>query len=159
MNEQSYEKITELIHIAVTAGLYGSNELAGVGVEELCRIYNGIGPESLCPEVRAKLTKYLHLYEAAAMIHDLQYERSDGSREMWRLANAMFLINCLLLSRDRYAWWNPRRYLAQEAAWLLYYAVESSSGWQSWQEAKAKREEREKISGNNVGETNKEKTK
>lgn len=140
---ESIETINKLLHAAHIANLDGTADAATFGVVRLQEAYNGIGPEFLTPILRDKVTKYLALFAPAALIHDFRYDQSDGSLLMWKLANYEFFVNSYRLAREKYAWYNPRRYLAQEAAYLLYLAVSSDGGWQAWQEAKAKREARD----------------
>lgn len=140
---ESIETINKLLHAAHIANLDGTDDAVAFGITRLQEAYNGIGPESLPQELRDKVTKYLALFAPAALIHDFRYDQSDGSLLMWKLANYEFFVNSFLLARERYAWYNPRRYLAQEGAYLLFLAVSSDGGWQAWNEAKAKREERD----------------
>lgn len=156
---ESLATIESLIHFAATKNLHGADALVAAGPDVVRDAYNGIGPEWLREDVREKVTKYLAVFAPAAVIHDLRYEYSNGERYAFDVANMEYFVNCFKLARDRYAWYNPRRYFAQEAAWLMYLAVAGDGGWQAWNEAKAKREEREKISGNSAGENNNEKGK
>jgi len=150
---ESIENINKLLHAAHCAGLDGTDDAVAYGVMRLQDAYNGIGPESLPQELRDRVTKYLALFAPAALIHDFRYDQSDGTKAAWKLANYEFFANCLRLIREKFAWYDPRRYLAPEAAHLLYLAVSSDSGWQAWNEAKAKREERE-VANKESHETN-----
>ena len=140
---ESIETINKLLHAAHIANLDGTADAVAFGVTRLQEVYNGIGPESLPPEIRDKVTRYLSLYAPAALIHDMRYDCSDGTKAAWKVANYEFFANCFRLIRERFAWYDPRRYLAPEAAYLLYLAVSSDGGWQAWLDAKAKREARD----------------
>ena len=146
---ESIETIDKLLHAAHIANLDGTADAVAFGVVRLQEAYNGIGPESLPQELRDKVTRYLSLFAPAALIHDMRYDQSDGTRAAWMFANYEFFTNCFRLIREKHAWYDPRRYLAPEAAYLLYLAVSSDGGWQAWNAAKAKREEREGREANN----------
>ena len=130
--EYQKDHVRELSCIAEELELEGRTFLRCFSVEELAREYNGIGPEWIGAEVRAKTTKYLSLFEPAALIHDLRNYMSDGTREAFAFANKEFLANCLKLANDRYSWWDPRLYRARAVARLLYAFVQGQGGWRAW---------------------------
>ena len=101
-------------------------------LETLAREYNGIGPAFFPEKLREKTTKFLSLFEPAALIHDLRNFESDGSEEKFHLANAEFLANCRRCVEDKYAWWNLKRYRGNAVANLLYEFVDGPAGWKAW---------------------------
>lgn len=100
--------------------------------DELAREYNGIGPEFFDPELRAKVTKFLAIFEPAALIHDMRNFKSDGQRDAFFYANWEFLENCRKCADAAYPWWNWKRYRARAVAKLLYDFVSGQSGWRAW---------------------------
>ena len=132
-------KINELVKAAVLAGLDGVEFLQEFDDEELCREYNGIGPEWAGAKVRGLATRYLGLFEPAALIHDLRNYASDGSRFRFNYANMEFLENCRKLADAEYAWYDWRRYRARAIAHFLYDFVAGPGGWTAWADCNARR--------------------
>ena len=139
------KKIDELVKAAVFAELYGVEFLQGFDYATLCREYNGIGPAWAGAELRGLATRYLALFEPAALIHDMRFAASDGTRFGFNFANMEFLENCLKLADHRYPWYYWRRYGARATAHILYDAVRGDGGWKAWQQAFDTNEERRKI--------------
>ena len=130
-------KIDELLCVAVEAGLDGLDFVSPLGYDVLREGYNGIGPEFLPPELRAKVTEFLSLFEPAALVHDLRNHFGDGSKEGFLAANDEFRRNCLKLADMRYGMFSLRRYRARAVAQVLYDFVSADSfGWRAWLEAK-----------------------
>ena len=128
------KKIEELVKKAVLADLDGVEFLQGFDYATLCREYNGIGPEWAGAPIRAKVTRYLTLFEPAALIHDLRNFKSDGTRHWFNYCNIEFHENCLKLADHAYPWWNWRRYRARLVAHALYDFVRDPGGWKAWQD-------------------------
>lgn len=132
-------KIASLVIEARAAELEGV-ELLNADNGAIADEYNGIGPEFLSDAIRGKVTRFLSLFEPAALIHDLRFNRGDGSRLDFNFANIEFHSNCLKLARRRYPWWRPlRRFLAENAAFALFKAVGSYLGWVAYRRACARR--------------------
>lgn len=138
------KKIDELIKAAVFAELDGIEFLQGFDYSTLCREYNGIGPEWAGETVRGKLTEHLALFEPAALIHDMRYDDSDGSRYGFNFANLEFRENCFKLARAAYPWYSWRRYRAYLAAEALFSAVASEAGWVAYLESFSKKRQTQK---------------
>ena len=126
------KKIDELVKAAVFAELDGVEFLQSLDYATLCREYNGIGPEWAGAPIRAKVTKYLALFEPAALIHDLRNYQSDGSRFNFNYANFEFLANCRVLANAAYPWYSWRRYRARAVAYALFDFVSGPGGWKAW---------------------------
>lgn len=140
---ETTEKIESLIARGVEAELFGIDFVQGLDLETVRDSYNGIGPEFLDSDTRAKVTDHLAIFEPAALVHDLRNEFSDGTRYSFNYANYEFLRNCRKLADKKYGWYNPRRYIARRVAKLLYLAVSAEKfGWRAWLEAKARHEEK-----------------
>lgn len=130
------EKIDSLVQRAVVADLDGLDFLASYDYGEIAAAYNGIGPEWMPADLREKVSGYLDLFAPAALIHDMRYQVSDGSRFGFNFANMEFWGNCVKLAEDAYPWYNWRRYRARLAAAALYDFVRSQGGWKAWCDAK-----------------------
>ncbi len=123
---------------AVAAGLDGLDFMLQFDYGQIASSFNGIGPSCLSEGQRQKLSKYLALFLPAALIHDMRYEVSDGSRRGFNYANFEFRANCYALAAHAYGFFNWRRYRAYFVAWLLFKAVASEVGWLIWREAARK---------------------
>lgn len=131
--------VAKLIAEALGAHLEGAEWVSSLGVARCEKGYNGIGPEFLPAAIRDRITKYLALFEPAALIHDLRTDASDGSREKFLAANDEFRRNCLMLANRAYPWWSWKRYRARAAAQVLFDFVSADSfGWKAWQDAARK---------------------
>lgn len=139
MAKQTPEEINALRMRASAADLDGLDFLAACTDEQLAEAYNGIGPDFLPADVRKKLSLYLDLFAPAALIHDLRYTVSDGTRSGFNFANFEFRGNCYLLAEKRYGVFNWRRYRAYFVAETLFAAVASQAGWIAWTEAHRRR--------------------
>ena len=149
----SKEEITELLGIAKAANLDGLDFLAQFTEDQLADGYNGIGPEFLKPDVREKVSEFLHIFKPAAVAHDLRNEMSDGTRKSFRAANDEFLRNCLKLADYYYRKDERRRRRARAAARVLYGFVSAKFfGWRAWLEAKERHAEKI-ASGNSAWKT------
>jgi hypothetical protein len=129
MDEKTIE---ELVKRAVLADLDGVEFIQDCSYAELAAAYNGIGPEWLPGALREKVTRYLALFEPAALGHDMRNYMSDGSRKGFNYANMEFHENCLKLADHAYPWWNWRRYRARLVAHALYDFVRGDGGWKAW---------------------------
>ena len=134
-NEDRLADVAGLIQEAVFAHLQGAEWASNQGLRWLSEAYNGIGPEFLPPALREKVTKWLHLFEPAALIHDARNHVSDGSRNGFERANGEFLDNCLALANRAYPWYRWKRYRARAAAWAMFEFVSGKPGWIAWEEA------------------------
>ena len=135
---QRAAEIDELLKIAVEAKLEGLDFLASFTYEQLSDGYNGIGPEFLPSVLREKVTKYLAVFEPAALVHDMRNHVGDGTRYGFNFANLEFLANCRKLADRAYPWYNWRRYRARVVAKLMYDFVAGQPGWIAWCEASRK---------------------
>ena len=136
------ETTRRLFQLALAANLDGVELISSLSDAEMADGYNGIGPDFLPPTIREKVTKHLSLFAPAALIHDLRNEYADGTRKSFNYANYEFLANCRKLAAQRYAWYNPRRYLAYHVAKLLYNFVCGDGGWTAWLQAKERHEKK-----------------
>ena len=122
--------VKELIRKAIALNLENVEILGRYSEEEISRIYNGIGPDRFPDWLRKIVTESAELFEAAALIHDVEYDEG-GTREQFTAANDRFRRNCYTLVKDRYGWYDPRRYLWMNKArrWSNYCELFGWSGW------------------------------
>ena len=126
----SNEKLKELILTARTLKLEHVEILDKYSITEIGKIYNGIGPDRFPDWLREIVTASADLFEPAALIHDVEYHEG-GTREQFTAANDRFKQNCYTLVKDRYGWYDPRRYLWLNKArrWGNYCQL---FGWEGW---------------------------
>lgn len=122
--------VKELIQKARKLHLENVEILDRYSEEEISRIYNGIGPDRFPDWLRKIVTESAELFEAAALIHDVEYDEG-GTREQFTAANDRFRRNCYTLVKDRYGWYDIRRYLWMNKArrWSNYCELFGWSGW------------------------------
>ena len=125
-------KLKAIVDKAVAIRLDGREILDEIDGETIEREYNGIGPAFFPAKLRAKVTKWLGLFEPAALIHDLRNFRSDGMRWAFNYANYEFFANCRKCAAAEYPWWNWHRYRAYAVAECLYNFVSGAPGWKAW---------------------------
>ena len=147
-DENRLAYIAALIETARHVELEGAEWANRYGLAWLSAAYNGIGPERWPPELRAKVTDWLHIFEPPSLIHDADTTTSDGTRKGFEAANARFLVNCLKMANFWYPWWNWKRYRARAVAHLLYECVSSEAGWRAWQQAHERNVEGQQADNN-----------
>ena len=125
------EEIAALRQKCAILKLDGREKLNEYTDEELQSICNGIGPRALPRFLRKTLNKLHPALEPAALIHDIDFERSDGTKEGFDRANARFLANGLRGALSC-AWYDLRRYLAMFHAFRLALCCRHFGGifWQ-----------------------------
>lgn len=133
--DEKRQHVAALVGVAKAANLEGAEILDNYTVAQLAEIYNGIGPEFLPEETRNKVTAYLSIFEAAALIHDVRFQESDKTRKAFNFANMEFRENCRLLGEFHYAWHSWKRYRAYAVSTILYEAVSSDLGWIAFNQA------------------------
>ena len=132
MERNDREHVNELALKVEELELCGRLFMRGFSFAEIAREYNGIGPEFFDPVLRAKVTKFLSIFEPAAIVHDMRNFMSDGQRDAFNYANWEFLENCRKCADDAYPWWSWKRYRARAVAKILYDFVSGSNGWRAW---------------------------
>lgn len=130
-----HEKARRAVCQAAELDLYGSLWFERLPINAVEAACNGCGPAWMSDEWRRKLTDWLALFFTAFCIHDCRFELdNDGSRERFDAANDELEKNCLILADDRYAWWDPRRYIWRHRAKLVAMACREF-GWSAWRDA------------------------
>lgn len=126
----SLDTLKELIFKARNLQLEHVEILDKYSITQVSKIYNGIGPDRFPDWLREIVTASADLFEPAALIHDVEYHEG-GTREQFTAANDRFKQNCYTLVKDRYGWYDPRRYLWLNKArrWGNYCQL---FGWEGW---------------------------
>lgn len=84
--------------------------------EELQKICNGIGPDCF-PGAARKIVDKLHpSLEPVAVVHDVEWWESDGSRASFYASNERFKCNGRKCALAEYPWYDLRRY------WVMHKA-------------------------------------
>lgn len=111
--------------------LLGADLVLALPTDTLAKCYNGTGPEFLPAEIRHKLDELANPFLPAVMVHDVEFEFSDGSVSSFHAANLRLLINCLSCARASMPWYSWRRYVLILEAYSLYRACQKF-GWIAW---------------------------
>ena len=111
-NMYTLEEIAALRQKCEELQLEGRELLNKYTDTELQNICNGIGPAVLPAFIRTTFTRLNHAMQAAAFIHDVEFEEADGTRAAFEEVNARFLANGLKVA-EQYGKCDPRRYLFQ----------------------------------------------
>ena len=97
--------IARIRRMAYDYELRGSNKLLKYNDVELSRIYNGVGPDRWPDNVRKMLTGLASLYEAAVMIHDVEFKESDGTVSSFLDTVDHFRANVKIIRKTEYPLW------------------------------------------------------
>lgn len=122
--------VFELVQKARRMNLEGAGILDGYSLDEIGRIYNGIGPDSFPDWLRDVVTESAGIFEPAAVIHDVEYD-IGGTWQDFTEANERFRRNCYKLVKAEYPWWSPLRYawLNKARRWANYCQL---FGWEGF---------------------------
>ena len=100
-------------------------------IAQLAKIYNGTGPAFLPESIRGALDKAAKPFLPAVMVHDGDFEDSDGTVKSFNAANKRLLKNCIICATDAAPWYSWRRYALIAEAWTIYRACDKF-GWIAW---------------------------
>lgn len=108
--------------------LSGANLLDDYTDAELQMICNGIGaawmPGWLIDLINAARPEAV----LPSLIHDIRWHQAAGTRADFADSNRQFAANICAVSNDRYAWYNPQRYIGYARARRLRLEL-SVGGW------------------------------
>jgi len=113
-------------------------------ITEIREIYNGAGPDSWIELSREVLTALMSLFKPVIMIHDLDFNESDGTEEKFLVVTARWKANCKRIMDAEYPLWTwrqlDRKYRLQRAYWygvmlLANKAVSGENAMAAWQAA------------------------
>ena len=111
--------------------LYGGEKVLIQPLAQLAKIYNGTGPAFLPDSIRGALDKAAKTFLPAIMVHDGDFEDSDGTVKCFNAANKRLLKNCIICATDAAPWYSWRRYALIAEAWTIYRACDKF-GWIAW---------------------------
>jgi len=100
-------------------------------LEELCAIYNGIGPDSFPEWLRDVISSLHPSLAVVALIHDVEWHESDGSKEKFADSNARFKRNGYKVAKSEYGWYNLLRYIVMNDA-RRFGNLCQHFGWSAW---------------------------
>ena len=127
---------SELIQKAYLLNLEGVHILDKYSVEEIGKIYNGIGPDRFPAIIRKALNKLHPTLLVVALIHDLEYHEG-GTREEFTESNDRFYRNGKTAAFATYSWYDPRRYLVWNKA-RQFRNLCQLFGWDGWKKTEEK---------------------
>ena len=130
--------IQELISKAYSLDLEGVHILDKYSVEEIGKIYNGIGPDRFPDWLRKIVTDSAGIFEPAAVIHDVEYHEG-GTREQFTESNDRFYRNGKTAAFAAYSWYDPRRYLVWNKA-RQFRNLCQLFGWDGWKKTEEQEE-------------------
>ena len=118
-------------------------------LETLRHAYNGCGPERWPKELREKLDDVTMIFAPAFLVHDLDFEQSDGTEDKMCEANERLHRNTRRIVRWRYPFWTWRMFrlsyrLQRARAVALMVAINLATNdvltRQAWLESNARRQ-------------------
>lgn len=127
-------KVLALKKIAADCALRGYSFLLNFTDEQLSEQYNGIGPEWFPAVLREIVDTVTSEFQAAALIHDVRWSNSDGSRSFFDESNEELGENCATLAKYFCSWYNPRRYILLRRA-KTFKRLCSLFGWSAYTDA------------------------
>jgi hypothetical protein len=116
---------------ADAADLAGREILEPYTDTELRLIYNRLGPDSFPAWLREAISDLNRWLEPAALVHDVEWHESDGTRAGFDASNARLRANGIKLARFLYGWADPRRYVCILRA-RRFAAYCQAFGYSAW---------------------------
>ena len=115
------EEIAELRRLCTDYDLDGRQILDGFPNSGLAHIYNGAGPDRWLPLARDVLTSLMMLYKPVVLIHDVQFDHSDGTEAGFQHTVDCWRHNIRVIFDDQYPLWTlkmlHREYRLRRAYW------------------------------------------
>ena len=131
----THQEAIQTIARAKELSLSGAEFMDALGVGNVARACNGIGPESMKPKWRERLNNWLWLFKDPCRVHDCRFTfDNDGTDAKFRAANDELERNCLIMADSEYVWYNPIRYLWRHRAHVVADACRQF-GWGDWRKA------------------------
>ncbi len=100
-------------------------------MQELCSIYNGIGPDAFPDWLRDAISALHPSLAVVAFIHDIEWHESDKSKEKFAESNDRFKQNGYKAAKAQFGWYNPRRYIVMNQA-RRFGNICQHFGWDAW---------------------------
>ena len=125
------KEIKKLLTLADKYDLEGREILQKYAPVKLAKIYNGIGPDSFPAWLRYVITDLHPSLAVVALIHDVEWHESDGSKEKFTASNKRFKYNGYKVAKAEYGWYNPLRYIVMNDA-RRFGNLCQIFGWAAW---------------------------
>ncbi len=144
MGTYSLQEVKNICDLAEKYQLDGRDVLKDYSIEEIAEIYNGAGPDSWPELGREVLTNFMSLFKPVILIHDMDFDRSDGTEATFQAVTARWKTNCKLIMNAEYPFWTTRQldrqYRRNRAYWLgemvlANLAISGDSAKEAWQAA------------------------
>ena len=137
--------VERLRNIAISLKCAADPSFFQARLECLKKAYNGAGPDWMASPLRKIISWFLRTFAVAVLIHDWDYDNSNGTVTDFARANIRFYQNCIILINAKYNhWWlTPIKYYATGKAGLAYLSVEDF-GWVAWQDGFFNKQHRRK---------------
>ena len=127
-------EITHIRYLRSMCLLYGlenSSILSRYSDERLAEIYSGIGPDSF-PEWANRLISISNPFlEPVAMIHDVEWNESEGTRESFTESNVRFRRNGKKIAHAIFSKYDPMRAYVCLSAKAMSFMCQTF-GWRIW---------------------------
>ena len=125
------KEIKKLRTKAESLKLENAEILRKYNMQQLCAIYNGIGPDAFPDWLRDAISALHPSLAVVALIHDVEWHESDLSKETFAESNARFKRNGYTAAKAEYAWYDPRRYIVMNQA-RRFGNICQTLGWAAW---------------------------
>lgn len=125
------KEIKELKRIAEELQLENREIIGKYNMQQLCSIYNGIGPDAFPDWLRNAISALHPSLAVVAFIHDIEWHESDKSKANFTISNDRFKRNGYLVAKANYGWYNPLRYLVMNHA-RRFGNICQLFGWSAW---------------------------
>ena len=154
MGTYSLAEVRRIIDLAEQYQLEGRGIIREYLVSEIVEVYNGAGPDSWLPLGRETLTIFMSLFKPVILIHDLDFDRSDGADNTFLEVTARWKRNGRTILDAEYPFWTWKQlipeYRRERAYWygVMVLANQAVSGDQARQAWKAAFERNKSKKGN-----------
>ena len=125
------KEIKKLRAKAESLKLENAEILRKYNIQQLCSIYNGIGPDAFPDWLRDAISALHPSLAVVALIHDVEWHESDLSKETFAESNYRFKRNGYTAAKAEYAWYDPRRYIVMNQA-RRFGNICQALGWSAW---------------------------
>jgi len=109
--EFSVEQVAALRKECVENHLENAEILSKYSDLQLVDMFNGIGTDSFPTWMEETIELMNPHFGPAAMIHDVEWTESDGTRASFRLSNDRLARNGVKQAKVHYPWYSPVRYI------------------------------------------------
>lgn len=153
MGTYTLREVKEIADLVEKYQLDGREILEKYLLEEVAEIYNGAGPDSWIELGRELLTVFMSLFKPVIMIHDLDFNESDGAEETFQEVTARWKANSKRIMNTEYPLWTWRQlsrdYRLKRAYWygvmlLANEAISGDNARAAWQAAFKRKTDHEK---------------